>query len=171
MITLKDWMEAVNYRITEGSEYCWHCYGPAAYTLDSWDGDHDGVSASVVFSTNTQNVFELTVADYRRQRAYRYINPQYLEAYRKEAEVRGDGADQAWDDVRYIDLETEADFLEKLHAIMNYLPYDERVEVPLTLPQAELFQLMKLAHQQDLTLNELIEDMLREMIDQYTPED
>ena len=41
MITLKEWMELVDYRITEGSDYCWSCYGPDAYSLDSWNGDQD----------------------------------------------------------------------------------------------------------------------------------
>jgi len=42
MITLKQWMEVVNYRITEGSQFQWECYGSHAYTLDSWNGDIDG---------------------------------------------------------------------------------------------------------------------------------
>ena len=40
MITLKDFMEVVDYRVTEGSEFTWTCFGPAAYTLSAWNGDH-----------------------------------------------------------------------------------------------------------------------------------
>jgi hypothetical protein len=47
MITLKEWMEVVDYRITEGSGYSWQCFGANAYCLDSWDGDQDGHSLSI----------------------------------------------------------------------------------------------------------------------------
>ena len=51
MITLKEWMEIVDYRITEGSGYQWQCYGPNAYCLDSWNGEQDGHSLSIIFDT------------------------------------------------------------------------------------------------------------------------
>ena len=41
MITLKEWMELVDYRVTEGSDYGWNCYGPNVHMLDSWNGDQD----------------------------------------------------------------------------------------------------------------------------------
>jgi hypothetical protein len=55
MITMKEWMELVDYKITEGSDYTWSCYGPNAYTLDSWNGVHGagGYSFSIVFSTKS----------------------------------------------------------------------------------------------------------------------
>lgn len=56
MITLKEFMELVDYRITEGSDYMWSCYGPNAHRLDSWNGDHDGHSVSIIFDTQSQNV-------------------------------------------------------------------------------------------------------------------
>jgi hypothetical protein len=34
MISLKEWMELVDYRITEGSDYGWNCYGHDAHMLD-----------------------------------------------------------------------------------------------------------------------------------------
>ena len=51
MITIKEWMELVDYKITEGSTYGWQCYGPNAYCLDSWNGVYDdgGYSFSIIF--------------------------------------------------------------------------------------------------------------------------
>jgi hypothetical protein len=43
---------------------------------------------------------------------------------------------------------------------------DTRVDVPLNLNQNELFKLMKLAHEQDITLNQLVESILRCKIDE-----
>ena len=72
---LKDWMEIVEYRITEGSDYGWQCYGPNVHMLDSWNGEQDGHSFSVIFDTKNQTVYEVQAHDYTNQRAYRWINP------------------------------------------------------------------------------------------------
>ena len=171
MITLKDWMEAVSYRITEGSEYCWNSYGSNVYMLDSWDGEHDGVSSSITFSTKTQEVFEVNVCDYSRDRAYRYINPAYTTAHADEARQKNVDLNVAWDDVNYIDLESVEDMIEKLTAIMNYQDYDTRVSIPLDLPKDELFVLMRMAHERDVTFNQLIEEIIQAEIDRLQPEE
>ena len=37
MITIKEWMELVDYKITEGGEYGWDCYGGGtASVFQSW---------------------------------------------------------------------------------------------------------------------------------------
>lgn len=164
MITLKDFMETVGYRVTEGSEYCWACYGATAYRLDYWNQDQDGHSISIVFDTRSHVVYEATAYDYPRERAYRLINPLYAEQHREEARSRSVDENQAWDDVNYVDLEMDDDFLAKARAIVNNEDYDTRVEVPLTLDDDHLFDLMKMAHEQDLTLNQLVEDILRNVI-------
>jgi hypothetical protein len=165
MITVKDFMEVVNYRITEGGDYGWQCYGPNAYRLDSWNQDQDGHSVSIVFDTQTQTVCEVTAYDYSRERAYRLINPDYREAHANEAVYRGVEANEAWDEVNYVDLETAEDFLDKASAIVADQDYDTRVEVPLELDEATLFGLMRMAHEQDITLNQLVENIVRAEID------
>lgn len=42
---------------------------------------------------------------------------------------------------------------------------DNREEVELNLPDDELFKLMIMAHEYDITLNQLVEKILREHID------
>jgi hypothetical protein len=165
MITIKDFMETVDYRITEGSEYMWQCYGGDAHSLDSWNQQQDGHSISVVFDTRTQTVYEASACDYRRNRAYRLINPLYREAHDQESREKGVLEKQAWDDVDYVDLETDDDFLAKARAIVNKEDYDTRVAVPLNLPDDSLFQLMKLAHEADQTLNQFVEQLLRAAIE------
>lgn len=160
MITLKQWLETVNYRITEGSDYCWTCYGPNAYDLSSWDNDQDGCSANIIFDTVTQEVYEVGVCDYRRERAYRFINPNHRKDYKDEAKSRSVDADQAWDGVDYTDLETEEDFLEKARAIMNNKEYDTRIKIPIDLPDSELMFLFKMAHERDMTFNDFVEEIL-----------
>jgi len=165
MITLKDFMETVNYRITEGSDFCWNCFGPNAYRLDSWDGDHDGHTLSITFDTQDQTVYLVEAFDYSKDRAYRFVNPEYKSKHDDEADERDVNNKEAWDDVEFVDLETEEDFLEKARAIISGEDYDTRVQVPLTLPDDSLFELMKMAHAADMTLNEYVEQLLRQAIE------
>jgi hypothetical protein len=168
MITMKEWMELVDYKITEGSDYGWQCYGPNAYCLDSWNGVHGkgGYSFSIVFSTKSQKVYEVSMCDYTNDRAYRMINPKNVEKHRKEAESKSVLANQAWDDVDYVDLEVDDDFFQKSLSIKAGEVYDNRVTVPIDLSDEETFELMKMAHAQDITLNQLVENMLRVYIKQ-----
>ena len=166
MITLKDFMETVDYRITEGSDYCWQCYGHNAHMLDSWNGDQDGHSLTVIFDTKTQTVYEVQAHDYVRQRAYRLVNPDFKAAHDREANQRDVNLNQAWDDVDYIDLETVEDFLEKAQAIVANEDYDTRVQVPVDFSDEELLTYMKMAHERDMTFNEFIETALRQVIDE-----
>ncbi len=165
MITLKEWMEIVDYKITEGSNYCWQCYGHNAYMLDSWSGEQDGHSFTIIFDTNDQTVYEVQAHDYLHQRAYRLINPDYEKKLRKEAKKRDVDKDQAWDDVIYTDLNIIDDFIQKCLSIKTGEDYSDDVMMQLSLPDEDLFLLMKLAHEQDITLNTLVNQILREEID------
>ena len=160
MITVKDFMELVEYRITEGDSYLWKCFGDSAFSLSAWNGDHDGWSMNMVFDTKDQTVYVVEVCDYARDRAYRMINPNYKMVHDAEALSRGVDFKQAWDDVNYVDLDTVEDFVEKAEAIRDGEDYDNRVDVPLTVPDDVLFELMKRAHEQDITLNQLVEQIL-----------
>ena len=165
MITLKEWMEIVDYRITEGSDYCWHCYGNDVHMLDSWNGEQDGHSFTVIFDTKTQVVYEVQAHDYVHQRAYRMINPDFQKKNKKEAKRRDIDKNNAWDDVDYVDLEVDDDFLQKCLSIKAGEDYDTRVSIPLEFSDEELLTYMKLAHDLDITLNQLVEQALREALD------
>jgi len=165
MLSLKDFMETVEYRITEGSEYLWHCFDEKAYTLTAWNGDHEGWSFNVTFSTESQTVFVVEACDYKRNRAYRFFNPEFKEAYFKYARKHNEEyMDQAWDDLDFVDLETSEDWLNKAKAIVADVDYDTRVSVPLELSDEEMLQLMTMAHERDITLNQLVEDILWKVI-------
>jgi hypothetical protein len=166
MITLKDFMETVDYRITEGGDYGWNCYGYDAYMLDSWNGDQDGHSFTIIFDTKTQTVYEVQAHDYVRQRAYRLINPEFKSAHDLEAGQRDVNLNEAWDDVDYVDLETDEDFLEKAQAIAANEDYDTRVQVPVDFTDDELLTYMTMAHERDMTFNAFVEMALKSAIDE-----
>jgi hypothetical protein len=164
MITLKDFMEAINYRITAGDAYLWDCYGPNAYTLDSWNGDHNGYSVSVTFDTVDQLVYEMSVCDYKNNRAYRLINPEYIQSFKDEC-LSKDIDDVAWDFVPWIELEEAADLLDKTQKIVNGLEYDVRVSVPVELDDETFHHLALEAHSRDVTINQLVEILLTKEIE------
>jgi hypothetical protein len=165
MITIKEFMEIIDYRVTEGSRYCWECFGDNAYSLDSWNGDQNGSSFGIVFDTKDHTVYQVSAYDYANDRAYRMINPDFVEAHNAEAKDRDVDAKQAWDDVNYVDIDVDDDFIQKSIAIRDGEDYDTRIQVPIDIPDDVLFGLMKMAHEKDITLNQLIEEILLAEID------
>ena len=169
MITIKDFMEAANYRITEGSEFCWKCFGPKAYRLDSWNGEVDGYTISILFDTETQEVYQAEAYDYARNRAYRLQNPAYIDAHIAEAQANGVDPNEALQEddgtpIKFIDLDSDGDFLEKAIAIVNGKEYDTRVQIEVEFDDADLLHYMKLAHDLDITFNQLVERAITEKI-------
>lgn len=161
MITIKDFMECVDYRITEGSDYLWQCFGPNAHSLDCWNGEYDGFSIGIVFDTKTTTVYKFEAHDYSKQNSYRWVHPDWKEAYFAESKNRGVDIKEAYDDVNYVDIDLTDDILQKATHIVMGIDYDTRVQVPLDLPDNLLNKLFRLAHEEDLTLNEYVEKILK----------
>jgi hypothetical protein len=164
MLTLKEFMDLIDYKITEGSKYQWDCFGPNAYTLDSWDGDYQGHSFSILFDTQTQVVYQVEAHDYKNNRAYRMVNADFSEAYTAECLHRGVNEKEATEDVDFVDLDTVDDFIQKCLAIRAGEDYDTRVEIQLDLDDDTVVQLMKMAHARDITFNQMVELTLQEML-------
>lgn len=153
MLTLKEWMELVDYRITEGGDY--NLFSDNAYALSSWNGDHNGYSLEIIFDTKTQVVYCAEACDYKHQRAYRLFHPDYKNV---------DQTKEAWDDVDWCDLEADDDFIQKSLAIVAGEDYDTRVSIPIDLPDHELMAIFKMAHEADMTFNDYVEKILREKL-------
>ena len=154
--------EALNHRITGGSEYQWNCYG---FNVRFLDYESVYATATVVFDTLDQTVYEATVNSKDDSvRPYRWFNPNTKQDYLNECKARGVDSTIAWDNVKWVDLETMEDFLDKASAILEGEDFDERVQVPIDLDRDELFQLMQMAHERDITLNEMVEEILWNVI-------
>jgi hypothetical protein len=169
MITLKEFMEIVNYRVTEGSDYGWSCFGDDAYSLSAWNGIHGagGWSADIVFDTKTQTVYQVAVCDYTNNRAYRIINSEYTQAYADESVDREELGNQAWDDVDFIDLEVDDEWIQKSLAIVAGEVYDTRIQMPVDFSDEDLLKYMKAAHDLDITFNQYVEQALRLAIEKH----
>ena len=62
-------------------------------------------------------------------------------------------------------MEVEEDFLEKATAMFNGQEWNTDIMVPLDLSKEELFQLMMIAHEKNITLNQLVTEILQNVID------
>ena len=155
MLTLKEWMELVDYKITEGSDY--YTNVPGLYSMSSWNEQQDGFSFFIAFDPkDNQRVYAVEACDYANNRAYRIKDPA----------IELDKT--AWDDVEFTELDVDDDFIQKALAIKAGEEYDTRVSVPLELEDDLLFELMKQAHERDITLNQMVEQVLREVIEKET---
>jgi len=157
MLSLKEWMELVDYKITEGTDY--YAFSPDAYSLNAWSGTQDGYSFDIVFDTKTQTVYQVEACDYRLNRAYRLVHPSYKDQVQ--------AGEKAWDGTKWIDLEVDDDFIQKALAIKDGKDYDTRVQMYIDMTDEDLLCYAKLAHELDITLNQLVERALREAIDQH----
>lgn len=151
MITLKEWMELVDYKITEGSNY--YCNVEGLFLLHSWNGYQDGHSFDIVFDpTDNQKVYAVEACDFKNKRAYRLKDPTL------------DVDNQAWDECDFIDLESDDDFIQKAIAIKNGEEYDTRVVIPLDLSEKDCYNLMKMAHERDMTFNDFVTTIIEEAV-------
>ena len=160
--------EALDHKITGGSEYQWNCYPDGRYL----DYESDFAHVSILYSTVDQTVYQAEVSIKREawdedKKPYRWLNPDYKYALYKESKKRKVDTDIAWDDVKWIDLEMTEDFLEKATAIFNGEEYDTRVKIEFDLDDRSILKLATEAHKRDITLNKMIEIILQEVIDRH----
>ena len=160
--------EVLGHRITGGSEYQWNCYPDGRYL----DYESEYAHVSILYSTVDQTVYQAEVSVKREawdedKKPYRWLNPEYQKAFYKESKKRKVDPNQAWDDVKWIDLEMAEDFLEKATAIFNGEEYDTRVKIEFDLDDSSILKLATEAHKRDITLNKMIEIILQEVIDRH----
>jgi len=162
-MNLQDINEALNHKIIGGSEYGWECYPDARYL----DYESEYAHCSVLFNINTQEIYCAEVNTKELAHQYRWLNPMYIDAMVAEATQKNIDPNQAWDDVKWTDLEVEEDFLEKATALFNGDEFDTRIQVPLDLDDDLIVKLALEAHKRDITLNQMVEEILRNMIAKY----
>jgi len=161
--------EVLGHKITGGSDYQWNCYPDGRYL----DYESDFAHVSVLYSAVDQTVYQAEVSVKREawdedKKPYRWLNPDYVEDFYKESEKRQVDTDIAWDDVKWIDLESADDFLEKALAIFNGDDsFDKRIQVPLDLNEDEILKIALMAHERDITLNKMVEEIIQLAIDKH----
>lgn len=118
MIAMKDFMEAIDYQITSGGVFGWICYGLDSYILDH-EPSINSYTVSIVFDTKTKVVYEASLCDYNNDCAYRLMNPDFKDAYLEEEQNEGFEPDQAWDDVKYVNMDNDQEFLDMVKSYVT----------------------------------------------------
>lgn len=179
MITLKDFLEVTNYQYTESSQYCWKCFGDTAQSMDYWNREDDGFSMSITHDLLKPIVYMMEVCDYKTDRAYRWINPDYKNQYIDEAEDREVNPNEAWDDIDYVNT-AEGTMLGIAKELMDrkddnkegIISYDQEGmdddgNITLRLDKSEILALALEAHRNDITINKMVERLLTDAMKDY----
>jgi len=161
-MNLETALQTINYRITGGDEYCWKCWGENVRFIDSSTPNGE---STITYDTQTLEVFEITTYDNLNKSAYRWQEPTRKEQYIAEALERNVNPNNAWDDVDWADVELEVDILQKTNAILNGLEYDSRIVIDIPMDDELFLKLSKLAHKKDITFNEMITYILKEIVE------
>lgn len=150
------------------TKYEWKCFGNDVNLMEvmSSTGTESTISNVVIISDNINNdVYQFEAHDFVNDRSYRWTNPKFIDAFEQECIDRGTDKKNAYDDVFFIDLEIEADILNKAIAISKGEEYDTRVMIEFDIDDDLLLFAMKSAHELDITLNEFMEQILTKYID------
>jgi predicted HicB family RNase H-like nuclease len=109
--------------------------------------------ASVIYSIEDLTVYEITVIDYKRDVAYRYVNPDF-----KGHEFNGT-------ELEYDETDSFDDIIEKVHAILNNRRYNFDTIITLELPKEVIEILTNKAYDLDMNLDDYINELLLEEIE------
>lgn len=156
MITLDEFLVATRYMIETGSKFEWACFGSNARWFDA---TIDHYEVSVIFDTETTQVYLVTFNDPKRKVVYRWMNSEMAELYVEESNFRKLNPYNFTGHDPVTDIE-DFDIMEKITAVFSGKMYDTKVAIKLNVSDDELFALMKEAHRMDITLNQLVENAL-----------
>jgi hypothetical protein len=164
MMNFETILKTFDYSIADGSAYQWKCYPAARFmVLES-----DSAEVTIIYSTVDQTIYEAEVdaKDSSLSVPYRWLNPQWKDAYYTEAAERNIDPVVAYDDVKWTDLEVEDDFLTKARFMFDgKFDFDKRIQIDVELPADLLLHLAMQAHELDITLNQYLEQILRQAIE------
>jgi hypothetical protein len=151
-------LSAADYRLTDGAEYMWHCWSGARY----YDCDSNYGHASIVANPTKGEVYQITVYSLSdSDHPYRWTNPEFADVHEAESRERRIDNKIAWEDVPWIDTDSEEDILDKVAAILNNVDFDKRVVIAVELDVRVIARLALLAHEAGITLNEYFCNILR----------
>lgn len=151
-----DFMILIHYAPTEVYVHQWKSYNSGIVLQHT----NNHATVSVVLEPGTGKVIELRASpEIGSYMEYRWINPEFKTAIFAEEISRANVIDY---DV--ITLEMTEDYFEKAQALLVGEKPDPRVKIPLDFDERTQFDLMKLAHEKDMSLNQFVEYLLKKVV-------
>lgn len=120
MVTIKKFIKSINFKIDEGCEYLWECYGPDCRQL-GWTKPDRSATAGIVYDNKSHVVYEMSVWDNKNEEVWRWIRPGFRRAHDRECLSRGFIAKRAIDSVGFQDVSPRIIFdrLKKMYRRRN----------------------------------------------------
>jgi len=108
-------LNAIEYRISGGTEYLWESY-PNAHMIDCYGKFAD---ASLVFNRENRAPYEVQVRSHDNRNWYRWIDSEFKPRHDAEAIMRGiDPAVPEDDGRRWSDIDSYDDIIEQVGVLM-----------------------------------------------------
>lgn len=159
---MEAYVKAIDYKITDGSEFLWQCFGPDARFLDSSD---DIFHISAVFDTKTQRVYEVSISEtYGGDLRYRWIDMEYLDAYKSEAKQRNVKWDEFTEELNWHMTDDFDDIIDKVTKIPKGEEYDPRVVLVLELEDDVKEMIETAAALRGVSIDQFVEEALKAVI-------
>lgn len=124
-ITLSGIASKLAWRVYEGSEFLWSCYGENCRYIDfkCKDDDWHTWEVSVIFDTATLHIREIvghgSIWSLTENDPWKWHDPRFREAYLEECQSRKIKPDHAYDDVMYHVVADESELFRLLDMIEN----------------------------------------------------
>lgn len=170
---LQSFLHLIQYKITDGYSFDWKCFGRNAHGIQC--DEKDGYNLVAIYDRFTHRVYQIEAWDYITNHSYRWTDPDFLESHVNECAANNVDYYEACDGV-FIDFQMEDDIINmgnkiieahnaRILELASDIDEDGKEEIVLNLSEQEQFDLMKMAHEQDMSLNEFVESILVKFIE------
>lgn len=112
MSLFQEMIVAADYKISEGSEYLWKCYGPNARFLD-FKSEEFEIEADMVFDSKNQTVYSACL--FLKDKCYRWMNPDFIKAFKEESYDKNIDPRMAYEGTNFNECDVWSDFTEKVN--------------------------------------------------------
>lgn len=151
----QQFLDAIDYRIASGGAFG----GDRVVRFITTDLTSNNVSATMLFDKIDKRPLFITLIDFKQQRAYSYIDALYEGRPIVEA-----------DHIDAIDIEFD-DIIEKIRGAVVDGYYDPRIKITIELPEDQITKMAIEAHQRDITLNQLMNEVMVAALQQEGKQD
>jgi len=147
---LKKILKLFDYRISEGSEFMWKCFGPNARYLDFISPDSIQNSVSVVYDTLTTKIYAMDFCCETVDGVYSWVDPKYEVAHARECKEHNvDRRNQCFSKQSFLTMAVDA-YAGRTPDV------DLALDVDLDLEPSVVHQLHLMAAAKGITFDELV---------------
>lgn len=141
--------------------FAMNCFGPAVYYSSEDLADY---SIHACLSKSLDRVFIAEICDYRNNRAYVILDRDWKQAYINESERVGVKWDDAFEGVKFVELETDDDFMKKAQAIVAGKPYSKKVDTVFSINAGLKSAIQQKANAAGSTVDLYIENIIKDAL-------